>query len=127
MKQGTKTIILSLLALQFFIVPALAALAPPKNVQSIAGEGFIKVSWDPAPDPAIRGYRVYRRTPTSDYTAADSFSVTGTRFKDVPTGDGATAFYIVRALDEAGNEGDPSVETKNYLFRLKTTHLSQSC
>lgn len=119
MKQLTKTIILSLLALQVIRFHALAAVAPPKNVHSFAGQGFISVTWDPVPDPTVRGYRLYKRAPTSDYSSASSFFVSGARFKDIPTGDGETCFYVVKAVDEAGNEGDPSVETAITSFDLK--------
>jgi hypothetical protein len=123
MKQGTRTIVLSLVLLQFFITAALATLSPPKNVESIAGDGFIQVKWDPVSDAAVKGYRVYKRASAGAYTTANSFPVTGAGFRDTAVTEGATSFYVVRAVDAAGNESDSSIETAiTYLNLRKQTY-----
>ncbi|MHC1741883.1 MAG: Ig-like domain-containing protein [Syntrophobacteraceae bacterium] len=119
MKQGIKTIILSVLIIQVLVATAIAGPAPPKNIQSFAGEGFIKVTWDPAPDPTVRSYRVYKRAGSTDYSREKSYSISGLSLRDHSVEHGATAFYVVKAVDEAGNEGDPSIETAITYFNLE--------
>jgi hypothetical protein len=47
---------------------------PPARVMAVAGDGEIVVSWTRAPDPNLRGYRVYYGSSRGEYFGADSSS-----------------------------------------------------
>ena len=86
-------------------------LAPGAPVLSepSAASGRVELSWSAVADAA--SYDVYR-SPVSGggYVKANSSPVTGTAFTDTGLVNGRLYYYVVRALDAVGNEGEPSNE-----------------
>ncbi|MFF9034537.1 PA14 domain-containing protein [Streptomyces sp. NPDC014892] len=72
--------------------------------------GKAKLSWAKNKEMDLRGYRVYRRTEGGAF-AEPMTTTTGTSFTDatLPV-TGARYHYVVRALDQAGNESQSTAE-----------------
>ena len=73
------------------------------------GDGSVSLAWDAVSDAV--GYNVYR-SPLSGggWVRANGAPVTTTSFADSGLANAQTVYYIVRALDAAGNESAPSNE-----------------
>ena len=91
--------------------------APPPAMEDIAAvpaaAGRARVTWKRLVGvPDLNGYRLYRATKETNRIADATLvkSVTGANFLmwDDPTPEDGTWFYFVRAVDRAGNEGQPS-------------------
>jgi glycosidase len=88
-------------------------LTPPEAPTGLAateGDGVVILSWTAAPGAAA--YNVYR-SPVSGggWVRANTTPVTGTEFTDTGLRNAQTHYYVVRALDTAGNESANSTET----------------
>lgn len=87
--------------------------AVPTGVNSITGDGFVIVYWNPVYEADLAGYGVYRSlTEFGQYTligTVDRGEVT--EFSDDDLTNGVTYFYAVDAFDYDGNESDLSYET----------------
>jgi fibronectin type 3 domain-containing protein len=73
------------------------------------GEGEIDVSWNPNSEPDFDHYRLERHTDPGFGPGSDPFDWTLTFFPDSGLDPGETYYYRVIAVDEGGNESDPSV------------------
>jgi len=85
----------------------LTPTAAPTASLTADGNGTASISWSTVPGAAA--YEVFR-SPVSGggYTKVDT--TTGTTFSDSGLPNGAPAYYVVKAVDAAGNESDPSNE-----------------
>ena len=84
--------------------------AAPAGLQvTNEGDGEVSIAWDSVAEAA--GYNVYR-SPVSGggYVRLNTASQSATSFTDSGLRNAQTYFYIVRALDTAGNESGPSNE-----------------
>ncbi|WP_234998789.1 malectin domain-containing carbohydrate-binding protein [Demequina sp. NBRC 110057] len=96
--------------------PDTTAPIAPQDAQAAAGLGGIAVTWTASTSSDVTGHHVYRGT------AAGVTAATGTRLTTLPLGGDATSFtdatattgttyyYVVTAIDEAGNESEASNE-----------------
>ncbi|MFL5805436.1 MAG: alpha-amylase family glycosyl hydrolase, partial [Roseiflexaceae bacterium] len=88
-----------------------ADLTPPDAPSNLRvtgeGDGRIDLAWNSVPGAA--GYNVYR-SPLSGggWVKANASPLTGTSFSDSGLRNAQTYYYVVRALDTAGNESTPS-------------------
>jgi len=73
-----------------------------------AGEGEIDVSWSANSEPDFDHYRLERSTDPGFGPGSDPFDWTLTFFPDSGLVPGETYYYRVIAVDEGGNESDPS-------------------
>lgn len=92
--------------------------SPPENIKSISGEGFIGIYWIPPGDSDVESYNIYRRTSASSYVKLNTSPIYGTSYSDTDIQNGSTYFYVVTAVDTAGNESKYSVETGEMYFNL---------
>jgi fibronectin type 3 domain-containing protein len=100
---------LSALVLVSGVVDLTPPAAPTGLTVSSDGPGSVSLSWTAAPGAA--SYAVYR----SLFTGGGYQRVAGTAsttFADSGLPNGTAQYYIVRALDAAGNESDPSNEVR---------------
>ncbi|HEV8249191.1 MAG TPA: alpha-amylase family glycosyl hydrolase [Gaiellaceae bacterium] len=83
--------------------------AAPSGLAADAGTGHVQLTWNAVAGAA--GYNVYR-SPLSGggYAKVNGSPVAGTGFDDTGVENGRTYYYVVRALDAAGNESEPSNE-----------------
>jgi len=90
-------------------VTDLTAPAAPTGLAAEAGSRHVSLSWSAV--AGATGYTVYRSPLTGGgYVKANGSPLTGTSFDDTGLDNGRTYYYVVRALDAAGNESDPSNE-----------------
>jgi hypothetical protein len=88
----------------------LASPSAPGGLHVTAeGSGQVSLAWNGSAGAA--GYDVYR-SPLSGggWVKANGAPLTGTSFTDTGLENGRTLYYVVRALDAAGNESGPSNE-----------------
>ena len=86
---------------------------PPSGVRAVHTGSEIKVFWEPSSDPAVAGYRVYRRP--SDKKKPEligEVKAAFTLFVDSQPPEGVRVFYSVTAIDQStpANESDFSRE-----------------
>ena len=96
--------------------------AAPAGLVAVGGNGQVEVGW--APVPGAAGYRLYR-SPVTGGGHEPVASVTATGYRDTGVTNGKRYFYVARAVDAAGNEGDASPEdvaTPAYPIRATLLH-----
>jgi glycosidase len=96
------------------LTPAGTDLTPPPapaGLAAAAGDGSVALAWDAAPDAA--GYFIYR-SPVSGggYVRLNEAPAAGTSYTDDTVANGRWAFYVVTAVDAAGNESGRSNEAQ---------------
>src|SRR5699024_7490142 len=85
--------------------------AAPTGLKATAGDAAIDLTWEPNDEEDVAGYNVYRAesddvstdgAPLNDELLADP------EFTDDTAEPGTEYFYVVTAVDKAGNKSDPS-------------------
>ncbi len=77
----------------------------PLGVTAEGKVGRVELSWDVV--PGASSYRVFRSTtPGADYQEANTKPLSETTFTDYPAADGQLVFYVVRAVNDAGDSPD---------------------
>lgn len=85
--------------------------AAPQGLTLIVGEGFIALSWEPATEPDLAGYRVWRRGPgRAPLAVLKELSPAENSFTDTEVENNKRYVYAVTAFDGAGNESAKSGE-----------------
>jgi len=85
------------------------APAPPKGLISVAGQGFISLSWDANPEDDLDGYRVWREEEgEKEFIPITREIIKENAFIDRAVRSGRKYSYCVTALDRAGNESQKS-------------------
>jgi len=93
----------------------------PTEVQAASQDGAVALEWNAVDAGDLAGYRVYR-APTSISEVGDRSPVSGSRpvseagYTDGSVQNGTTYYYVVTAVDEAGNESAPSTEVEKTPF-----------
>jgi glycosidase len=94
------------------LVPPLA----PSGLEASAGDGFVDLSWQTVPDAA--GYYVYRSLVSGGgYTRLNETPMAVAAFHDSGVTNGQRYYYVVTAVDEAGNQSERSKETSALPYR----------
>jgi hypothetical protein len=95
-------------------VPDTDPPAPPTNLVATGGGSSIALSWTASVSGDTVGYNVYRSQASPVSTAGPPLNggtlVSSTLYSDTTAAEGVTYFYVVTALDGAGNESGPSNE-----------------
>jgi len=85
------------------------APAPPAGLVASPADGSITLDWSDNTEPDLAGYEVRRST-----TSGGAYTSVGTPaasvFTDMTVTNAQTYYYVVRALDEAGNASTDSTE-----------------
>lgn len=73
---------------------------PPNNPRSMAGAGYIDVSWDAGPNGhgEVVGYKVYKRTTGTAYNETTFFSTTQPSYRDTQVAYGISYVYGIMAV-----------------------------
>lgn len=107
----TKYLSLTILALIFSIsasaAPKQIAILPSANQQS---NHWIQLNWNSnSPTDDVTGYNVYRSvTNGSGYVKITVTAIPNTVFRDDGTTHGTTYYYVVTAVNSAGESGNSS-------------------
>ncbi len=78
--------------------------SPPTALSAIAGNTQVSLTWGASPLAAE--YNVYRSTTSGGPYSVIAFSLTGTSFLDTGLTDGTTYYYVVTAVNPAGESGN---------------------
>ncbi len=83
--------------------------AAPAGLAAVAAEGFVSLSWRPAKERDLDGYRVWRREAVGQpFGPLGEGLVRENIFTDRSAAKGVSYVYAVSAVDLAGNEGPRS-------------------
>jgi len=83
--------------------------APPAGLAVLAGEGVVSLSWRPAKERDLDGYRVWRRDADgAAFVALGAGLVRETAYTDRTAAAGASYVYAVSAVDLSANESPRS-------------------
>lgn len=83
----------------------------PVYVSASAGNGLVAVAWNENAETDLAGYHVYRSTTSgSGYSRLTSAVVSSAAYDDYSVSGGTTYYYVVTAVDSAGNESALSAE-----------------
>ena len=87
--------------------------AAPRNLSAVAGNATVALSWTANSEPDLAGYNVYRGTtsPVSTSGAPLNAALLGSpSYTDASAANGTTYYYVVVAVDIAGNRSTASAE-----------------
>ncbi|MBN1423800.1 fibronectin type III domain-containing protein [Candidatus Fermentibacteria bacterium] len=82
----------------------------PRGVQSVTGDGSVRLSWEPSPDYDTAGYGVYWNDTAGGYYTRIA-TTTATSYYVGSLSNGRTYYFAVDAFDRCGNSSDLSYET----------------
>ena len=92
--------------------------APPQGLTTISGEGFIALSWEPAREADLAGYRVWRRESNqATLVLLKELSSAENSFTDAEVENDKQYVYAITAFDRAGNESGRSAEASGQARR----------
>lgn len=95
---------------------------PPTGLAvTTASPAGVGLRWDAVADPTLHGYEV-RRAGASGGPYQTVALVTGTEYVDTTVAEGATYYYVVRAVDTSWNRSGPSNEV-SATAQLRTVSL----
>jgi len=80
----------------------------PARLTSIAGRGFIALSWDSAPEKDFAGYKVWRRLEEEEFSLLVS-QLRENSYTDHTVEKKRRYYYAVSSLDHSGNEGPRTI------------------
>ena len=94
---------------------------PPSGLSADSEDSAIVLDWQSVQSGDLDGYNVYRSTSSIASTEGRSpvngeDLASGTNYTDDTVQNGTTYYYVVTALDDAGNESEPSGETQKTPF-----------
>jgi len=90
--------------------PVDAPPSAPTSLAATAGDGLVTLDWSDNSESDLRDYSVYRAEASGGPYARIATAVTASTFQDTIVINGTTYYYVVTALDAAGQESAPSVE-----------------
>jgi hypothetical protein len=77
----------------------------PAGLKTVAGPGFISLSWEDGPEADLAGYRVWRKAASEEeFRLLTEGSVRETNYVDRAVQAGSRYAYALTALDKSGNE-----------------------
>jgi hypothetical protein len=91
----------------------------PTGLTVVSGLKRVFLTWDENKESDLAGYYVYRSTRSKkDYKRLTDKIINRTTFSDTKIASGVTYYYIVTAVDQAGNESEPSEEKKAHVEKF---------
>jgi hypothetical protein len=86
----------------------IAAPAAPAGLAVLPREGSLEVLWSPSAEPDLAGYRVYRAKGDGRPERVAETGLARASWLDATAARGVVYRYAVTALDQAGNESEPT-------------------
>ncbi len=85
--------------------------SPPASLYATGGNAIVNLDWADNSGCDIAGYNIYRNLVSGGpYTKINSTTQVGSQYQDTGLTNGATYYYVVKAVDIQGNEGTVSSE-----------------
>lgn len=101
----------------------------PHSLSAVPGNSSVTLNWEENPEPDLATYSIYRSTDSGVYDTALATDLPAANFVDNNALNGTTYFYVVTALDTAGNESAPSAEvmaTPNTVLNVQVAATDSS-
>jgi fibronectin type 3 domain-containing protein len=96
------------------------APAAPGGLTVVPGVGRIFLTWNENRERDLAGYHVYRSTKSGkDYDRLTEKPINRTTYSDETVSGGMTYYYVITAVDQAGNESGRSKERKAFAEKLR--------
>lgn len=96
------------------------APAAPGGLTVVPGVGRIFLTWNENRERDLAGYHVYRsRKSGKEYERLTEKPINRTTYSDETVAGGVTYYYMITAVDQAGNEGGRSKERKAFAEKLR--------
>jgi hypothetical protein len=96
------------------------APAAPGGLTVVPGVGRIFLTWNENRERDLAGYHVYRsRKSGKDYDRLTEKPINRTTYSDEAVSGGVMYYYMITAVDQAGNEGGRSKERKAFAEKLR--------
>jgi len=102
------------------IAPTTGPPPRPEGLTMIGSNLTVSLQWLASSNPGVKGYYVYRAPAslsTSETTLNAGIPTTGTAFFDFTAVNGEPYYYSIRAVDDSGIIGSPSVEIEGRAIR----------
>ncbi len=94
--------------------------ARPTGLTVVPGVGRAFLTWNENKERDLAGYHVYRSTRSGrDYVRLTDKALTRTTFSDETAKQGVEYYYMITAVDQAGNESTGSEEKKALIEKLQ--------
>jgi len=94
--------------------------ARPKGLTVVPGVGRAFLTWNENKEQDLAGYNVYRSTKSGGkYQKLTDKAIARTTFSDETAKQGVEYYYMVTAMDKAGNESPGSEEKKAVIEKLR--------
>jgi fibronectin type 3 domain-containing protein len=91
----------------------------PTGLTTVPGIGRVFLTWNENKESDLAGYHVYRSTKHGkDYERLTEKPLARTTFSDDTVASGETYYYVISAVDQAGNESEYSLERKVHVEKL---------
>lgn len=87
----------------------------PASVVALADAGAVRLVWDESRAPDLTGYHVYRRRGDGEWQRLTAEPTTEVEYADPDVAPGEPYAYRVTAVDELGNESEPSAVAETLL------------
>lgn len=92
----------------------------PTGLTVVPGVGRIFLTWNENRERDLAGYHVYRSPKSGrEYVRLTDKIVNRTTFSDETMETGMTLYYVITAVDQAGNESELSTEQKVYAEKFR--------
>ena len=92
----------------------------PTGLTVVPGVNRAFLTWNENKEQDLAGYYVYRSTRSGrDYERLTATLLMRTTYSDLTVKSGSTYFYMISAVDKAGNESAGSTEKKAYIEKLR--------
>jgi fibronectin type 3 domain-containing protein len=93
----------------------------PMGITVVPGVNRVFLTWNENKERDLAGYRVYRSTRTAkdSYELLTAALLNRTTFSDTSVAGGVTYYYVVTAVDKAGNESAWPERKKAYIEKLR--------
>ena len=95
---------------------------PPRRLIASEGPNRVDLSWDAPQGEELQGYLIYRSTlpgsdPNTNFVRITVSPITSLNYTDSTAQPGVKYYYVVTAMDKAGNESPRSNQTSATLFQ----------
>jgi fibronectin type 3 domain-containing protein len=94
--------------------------APPTGITVVPGIGRVFLTWKENSESDLAGYFVYRATRSGGpYERLNAKLLNRSTFSDETVRQGMTYYYVITAVDKAGNESGRSKEQRTYTEKIR--------
>ena len=84
----------------------------PQNLSAGGLDGRIELDWDDNPEADLAGYDVGRSLVSGGLYTTVATAISASEYRDEDVDNGTIYYYVVTAIDEAGNRSEPSSEAE---------------